>query len=91
MALKGFVITGADEERFWSKVHRTDDCWIWTASVMWRGYGQFRLNGTMRRAHRVSYLMSYGTIPDGYQVDWVYVYTTGPAFGLPEVPSDPAA
>lgn len=28
-------------ERFWSKVNKTVDCWLWTASTTRGGYGQF--------------------------------------------------
>lgn len=36
-------------ERFWSKVDKTDDCWLWTAATNRRGYGQF-LSATRRGA-----------------------------------------
>ena len=26
-------------KRFWAKVRKTDDCWEWTASLNWRGFG----------------------------------------------------
>ena len=56
------------EERFWAKVHKTDNgCWLWTASNV-RGYGQYRLNGKIRFAHRVSYAHHIGSIPDGHLV-----------------------
>lgn len=29
-------------DRFWAKVDKTDSCWLWTASVKPKGYGQFR-------------------------------------------------
>lgn len=44
------------DERFWSKVDRTDcadDCWVWNAKTSHNGYGVFWLNGKNRRAHRV--------------------------------------
>ena len=28
-------------ERFWSKVHRTNSCWLWTGLVSKAGYGIF--------------------------------------------------
>lgn len=30
------------EDRFWSKVEKSDGCWLWTASVMSSGYGNRR-------------------------------------------------
>ncbi len=44
-------------------------CWLWTASLNWRGYGQVRSNGPVRMAHRVVYEAYKGGIPDGLQLD----------------------
>ena len=54
--------------RFWSKVKKTQDCWIWTASRTDRGYGSFGLDGKVRRAHRVAYELAVGPIPDGMSI-----------------------
>jgi len=40
-------------------------CWLWTHGVTNKGYGRFKLNGTMQLAHRIAYQLSIGTIPDG--------------------------
>jgi hypothetical protein len=59
-------------ERFWDKVDGDPDtgCWVWTASLNQDGYGQFWLEGTMRRAHVVSFLHFTGeTIPEGHEPD----------------------
>lgn len=52
------------EERFWSKVNKTDGCWLWTASTKGRhsNYGSFKYNGKTAFAHRVAYLLSKGPI-----------------------------
>jgi hypothetical protein len=55
-------------ERFWSKVDKTGDCWIWKASLTHSGYGQFYHQGGPVRAHRLSYEMEYGPIPNGMYV-----------------------
>jgi hypothetical protein len=54
-------------ERFWSKVNKQAEngCWEWTASKRGRGYGQFKLDGTMATAHRVSWMLEHGPIPAG--------------------------
>jgi hypothetical protein len=56
-------------ERFWSKVQKTDGCWIWTASKRHKGYGAFcySKNGVVvqGRAHRFMWEMVYGDIPAG--------------------------
>lgn len=62
-------------ERFMSKVvtNGDDDCWTWTASTGSNGYGQFKRPGTrgMGRAHRISYELFVGPIPDGFEIDHV--------------------
>jgi hypothetical protein len=57
------------QERLLSKVRYENDCWIFTGSHLPTGYGQFWLDGTMRSAHRVSYELHVGKIPDGLQLD----------------------
>lgn len=56
-------------ERFWSKVEKSSDCWIWTAGLNSVGYGKIRLGGRHVYAHRVSYSLTYGTIPPGMVID----------------------
>ena len=61
------------EVRFWEKVRkRTDDCWEWTGGRLPKGYGYIGTGGrgTARvYAHRLSYELTQGTIPDGLVVD----------------------
>lgn len=57
------------KERFdakWRKDGRSG-CWNWTASTAGKGYGQFRIPGTRRNvyAHRLSYSLHKGILPDG--------------------------
>jgi hypothetical protein len=57
------------EERFWAKVNKTDTCWLWTASVWDNGYGRFvKVHGTDTPAHRFSWALHNGAIPDGLWV-----------------------
>ena len=51
------------EERFWSKVDKTGDCWLWTAARSRDGYGQFKFDGQMRLAHRVVWTLSADSPP----------------------------
>ena len=52
-------------ERFYSKVDKTDTCWIWNAAGRGKsGYGAFKLNGKVVNAHRFSYTINKGEIPD---------------------------
>lgn len=56
--------------RFWSKVKiMPNGCWEWIASKHPRGYGVFRNNGILNRAHRFSYEMIKGKIPKGLVLD----------------------
>jgi hypothetical protein len=62
-------------ERFWAKVDKTGDCWLWTASVSSNGYGQFAttiagVNAPIG-AHRVAYYEANGPIAAGLVVDHI--------------------
>lgn len=57
------------EDRFWAKVDRSGECWIWTASRKPNGYGEFYAGGRVGYAHRYSYEMHHGPIPEGMVVD----------------------
>jgi len=49
-------------------------CWIWQGGVTRRGYGYFRISKTpsvQRDAHRVSYAIFHGEIPEGMTVDHI--------------------
>lgn len=52
--------------RFWAKVVKTNECWEWCAAFHGSGYGIFGIGGTkIQRAHRFSWELSYGKIPEG--------------------------
>jgi hypothetical protein len=56
--------------RFWAKVNKTGDCWLWTAGLDKDGYGRFRVSPTrLAKAHRFAYEVSVGPIPDGLEID----------------------
>lgn len=57
-------------ERFEAKYIRSspDACWEWQASKWNRGYGKIRVNGRYEAAHRLSYTLYVGEIPDGLLV-----------------------
>ena len=57
------------EERFWSKVDKSGDCWLWTGALGRGGYGHFYWQGTNKRAHRVAYKFAVGPIPEGLYLD----------------------
>jgi len=56
-------------DRFAPKTRRSDNgCIEWTGARLPTGYGLFSLDGRMQRAHRVSYELSFGPIPDGLHI-----------------------
>ena len=62
------------EERFWRKVNKTDDCWLWTGSLDRTGYGEFVVVGTRKGrrktgAHRFAWELDNGPIADGMELD----------------------
>lgn len=52
------------EERFWEKVDKSGDCWVWTASVDLKGYGNFK-HPLGSDAHTFSWTLHYGPITGG--------------------------
>lgn len=59
------------KQRFWEKVDLSGNgCWNWKASVAGKGYGQIKVPGTRRQvyAHRLSYEIHFGSIPQGFMV-----------------------
>lgn len=60
--------------RFWSKVLKTDGCWLWMGARHPQGYGNIGLpkdeNGRypIGKAHRVSWELHNGPIPAGLLV-----------------------
>lgn len=62
----GSTITEKLISRFLSYVRKTDKCWIWEGGLFTNGYGQFRVGRKKVKAHRFSWIISGGFIPDGY-------------------------
>lgn len=57
-------------EKFWQKVDKSGDCWLWTASTRGNGYGQATVAlGKQGYAHRFSYEITNGPIPAGFVID----------------------
>lgn len=56
------------ETRFWKHVSKGAGCWEWTGATYEGGYGNFRIDarkGESIGAHRFSYELHVGPIPDG--------------------------
>lgn len=61
------------EQRFWRYVKKTDDgsCWEWTGLIAGGGYGGIQRSGAgngRMMAHRLSYEMHKGPVPEGMVV-----------------------
>src|SRR5262245_5080249 len=56
-------------ERFWAKVQKSENCWEWIGCRQKRTdgptYGLFDFDGRLQGAHRVSWQIVNGPIPDG--------------------------
>lgn len=63
------IMTTSLEQRFWSKVQKTDECWLWLGAKS-RGYGMIRIGGMAEKkaASRVSWMLHFGPIPEGMHV-----------------------
>lgn len=60
------------EKRFWSSVQKTDTCWLWTGTKHSCGYGGLSIGSPPNQlrisAHRFSWELHNGPIPDGMEV-----------------------
>lgn len=63
-------LSQSDLDRFWKKVDKTENCWKWLASKNPPpyDYGQFKLGKVTRFAHRASYIIANGPIPEGMRI-----------------------
>ena len=68
------VLRGSSiEAKFWQKVQKKEpeSCWLWTGAKS-GGYGFFRNDdGTFKRAHRYSFEIHKGIIPEGLVIDHI--------------------
>ncbi len=56
-------------ERFWEKVDKSGECWLWTGAIFGPGYGAFSPVRTQQVcAHRVAWELTNGPIPEGKNV-----------------------
>ncbi len=63
----------ATEDRFWEKVNKTDECWLWTSPPGSTGYGEF-WDGTYRNDRGAPRMVRAHI--------WVYEHYVGPRNGL---------
>ena len=68
-----YKYTSKDIERFWSKVDKSggeDSCWIWKAGLSRKkwGYGQISISGKLILVHRLSWILTFGEIPNNLYI-----------------------
>lgn len=56
-------------ERFWVKVEKTEGCWNWTGASTAGTYGTFWDGERDVKAHRFSWILTNGPVPDGMHLD----------------------
>jgi len=62
------VMVKTIKKRFLEKVKKTKSCWLWSGANRGNGYGAFKLNGKTLSAHRVSYELFIGVLPENMLV-----------------------
>lgn len=62
------MVDEAARERFFRKVEVTSHCWEWTGSKTDRGYGKIIVEKKQCKAHRVSWVIYNGEIPNDLHV-----------------------
>jgi len=50
---------------FWSRVEKTEGCWLWKGALQRDGYAHFRRDGKTISSHRYAYEKLVGPIPEG--------------------------
>ncbi len=59
----------SEQTKFQRRVKVTDDgCWEWQGHILHNGYGQASVGGKLFRAHRLSFSLFCGDIPEGILV-----------------------
>lgn len=63
-------IMQAVEPRFYSRITKGegDKCWIWNRAIDGREYGVLVVKGNPRKAHRISWELNNGPVPEGMVV-----------------------
>lgn len=53
-------------ERFWEKVSKKDSgCWLWNGTIDVNGYGRLGIGDDYWGAHRLSWVIKNGDVPEG--------------------------
>lgn len=57
-------------DKFWARIEKNveNGCWLWKGTILSCGYGQLRHENKPIGAHRLSFILHNGPIPDDLQV-----------------------
>jgi hypothetical protein len=70
VADRACVVIPADAaERFWARIDKSGECWLWTGSKTTAGYGNLCIQRKWWYAHRLAYELVVGAIPPGLVLD----------------------
>ncbi len=59
-----FAMEKKYKELFWAKVDKSDGCWLWKGATNEKGYGIGWDGRRTQKAHRLSYFLTYGYMPE---------------------------
>ena len=60
----------ATPESFWARVDKTGgECWTWLGAHFRSGYTRVKYQGHDTVAHLIAYELTYGSVPDGLELD----------------------
>ena len=62
-------LTPEDLTRFYPKIKKTNNCWIWLGSKNSVGYGQFDINKKKYLTHRISFQTNGGILDHTLELD----------------------
>lgn len=58
------TITEAERlRRFWGRVDKSGDCWLWTGAQFKSGYGLVKWEARTRKAHQIAWELTRGPLP----------------------------
>jgi predicted XRE-type DNA-binding protein len=60
-------------EKFERKINKTDSCWLWCGAIDSHGYGSFTHKLKKEKAHRFSYKLFVGDVPEWTGYDSICV------------------
>jgi hypothetical protein len=57
------LLSESGEERFWARLDKSGECWLWTGCLTPEGYGRATFRSVSILTHRLAYLLAFGELP----------------------------